>query len=282
MYYKKRQKLIKSEVVNLFKTTKETLRHYESVGLISPEIDEKKYRYYDIREMKRLRQIFLYRDLGFSIEQMKMIIDNGMENKEYKQMLSMQNEKLVDKIARLQETQYHISQLLDLLEDGSDKISFKVRHFSKRFYYVFNPFDSPFLESMKGYYDQFKTLIESPYYSERSLISIFPFSVMDEMKKEDSRMCIEMDKNLSHDGKDSLDFDSMILPEGHYLSVFYIFNEGKFNELGSVKQEIEAYISINNFAGIDDTIIEIEHPELSNSLEAGKTVYEIQLRVEKI
>ncbi len=282
MYYKKRQKLIKSEVVNLFKTTKETLRHYESVGLISPEIDEKKYRYYDIEEMKLLRQVFLYRDLGFSIEQMKMIIDNGMENNEYKQMLSIQNEKLVDKIARLQEIQYHISQLLELLEDGSDKISFKVRHFSKRYYYVFNPFDSPFLENMKGYYDQFKTLIESPYYSERSLISTFSFNVMDEMKKEDSRMCIEIDNKLFHDGKDRLDFDSMILPEGRYLSVFYIFNEGKFNGLKSVKQEIESYISINNFFGVDDTLIEIEHPELSISLATGKTVYELQLRIEKI
>ncbi len=33
----KREKLIKSEIVEMFDTTKEALRYYENVGLINPE-----------------------------------------------------------------------------------------------------------------------------------------------------------------------------------------------------------------------------------------------------
>jgi len=282
MKTKKRTKLIKSEVINLFKTTKETLRHYEKEGLISPEIDEKLYRYYDVDEMKRLRQVFLFKDLGFSIEEMKEIIDSKISDLDYKDLLIKQNRLLKNKIAYYQDIQYHITQLLEVLDEESFSLSFNIRTLDEKYYFVFNPFDSPFLDSMKAYYDQFKSIIESDYYSERALISIFPYSSMASFAKEDSNMCIELDKQSYYGELKNFECETLIMSKGLYLSVFYIFKDETFDELDQIKDKIDIYMKMNNLVVVEDKIIEIEHPELGISLSRDMTVYELQIRVERI
>ncbi len=276
-----RKKLIKSEVIHLFKTTKETLRHYEEKGLLTPEIDDKKYRYYDVEDMKRLRQIFMFRDLGFSIDQIKVFIDGGIEKQTYTDLLAFQNDALMEKIKDLQSLQQKTEQLLELLGEDAFEVSFRIKKFKVRKLSLFDPFNSPFIESMKAYYDMFKELIVTDFYTECSLMSLFDYDALSSFEKESSKMCIEITDEFLQTEDQENPFETLVLEEGLYLSVFYIFNEGDFSALSEVKVKIDRYLECHELRLRHQEVLEIEHPELSVSLADKQVVYEMQLCVEK-
>ena len=61
------------EVAKLSGVTIKTLYHYHKIGLLMPEsIAENSYRYYGEKELKRLQQILFYRELDFSLENIKI------------------------------------------------------------------------------------------------------------------------------------------------------------------------------------------------------------------
>ncbi|MPR36854.1 MerR family transcriptional regulator [Salmonirosea aquatica] len=54
-----------------------TLHHYDSIGLLKPSHrTEAGYRYYDEARLLRLQQILFYRELGFSLRQVREILDD--------------------------------------------------------------------------------------------------------------------------------------------------------------------------------------------------------------
>ncbi|MEK8126639.1 MerR family transcriptional regulator [Paenibacillus filicis] len=63
------------EVSELSKVTVKALHHYHKIGLLLPhEITEAGYRLYGIRELERLQEILLYRELDFPLEQIKRLL----------------------------------------------------------------------------------------------------------------------------------------------------------------------------------------------------------------
>ena len=57
--------------------TVKTLRHYEQIGLLSPnQVDEwTVYRYYDVSQMQQMSRILYFKKLGFSLEEIREIFD---------------------------------------------------------------------------------------------------------------------------------------------------------------------------------------------------------------
>jgi MerR family regulatory protein./MerR, DNA binding. len=77
-----------------------TIRYYDEVGLLKPvRINSSGYRIYGRKEVDRLQQIMFYRELGFSIEKIKEIIDSP-EFDEIKALKS-HREQLVNKRKQL-------------------------------------------------------------------------------------------------------------------------------------------------------------------------------------
>ena len=66
------------EISKICKVTKRTIRYYEHLGMIKPHvIDEKNsYRYYDSSALKVIQQIRYLLATGFSIEEIKGLIEN--------------------------------------------------------------------------------------------------------------------------------------------------------------------------------------------------------------
>ena len=60
------------------KVTVKTLRHYDEAGLLTPAyIDEETgYRYYTTDQLSQLHEIIALRQMGFSIPEIRSIIDN--------------------------------------------------------------------------------------------------------------------------------------------------------------------------------------------------------------
>lgn len=54
-----KEKYLIGEVCKLFNTTRDTLVHYEKIGLVTPKKDKGNgYRYYDIENLNSLTDIF--------------------------------------------------------------------------------------------------------------------------------------------------------------------------------------------------------------------------------
>lgn len=64
------------EFAKMMNTTKDTLFHYDKIGLFQPEIKkENDYRYYSVNQMELLEMIFLLRDLGMPLKEIKKFME---------------------------------------------------------------------------------------------------------------------------------------------------------------------------------------------------------------
>ena len=72
-------KLKIGEFSKLMQVTVKTLRHYEQKGLLAPdEVDEwTGYRYYSIGQMQKLQTIRDLQRLGFSLDEIKELYEDG-------------------------------------------------------------------------------------------------------------------------------------------------------------------------------------------------------------
>ena len=65
------------EVSRLTGVSVRTLHHYDAIGLLSPtKVTEAGYRLYDDRAMERLCLIIVWRELGFSLKEIREILDS--------------------------------------------------------------------------------------------------------------------------------------------------------------------------------------------------------------
>lgn len=63
--------------------TVKTLRHYEEIGLLIPnEVDQwSGYRYYDVSQLKKMSRIIYLKKLGFSLEQIREMFEDGCQTR---------------------------------------------------------------------------------------------------------------------------------------------------------------------------------------------------------
>ena len=86
MSHKTRLKI--GEFSRLMQVTVKTLRHYEQKELLIPnEVDEwTGYRYYSIGQMQKLNSIRQLQQLGFTLEEIKDLYDDGSHVPSVKQL----------------------------------------------------------------------------------------------------------------------------------------------------------------------------------------------------
>lgn len=272
----KRNNLIKSEVMKIFNTTKETLRHYENLGLINPEIDKQNYRYYDHSDIRKLRQIFYLRDLEISLDEIRRLEEGDIERDEYLELLYKHHRKLEEKQERLAMVLKDTEHLIHLLKQKDFKRSFSVNSQKKREYFLVESpdFDSP--PDMKTYYDLCVPYIDLGIYTERSFILIYPYKNLSHPLSIEGIQCLEIKKGRKVQMEQTTEF-----PEGLYLSVFYLFEDARKEDLIGLYDEIEEYMSEKKLRRVGDTVLEMEHPELSVMSRESQNVYELQIQVEK-
>src|SRR6056297_2638700 len=64
------------ELASLAHVSVRTIHHYDEIGLLVPsERSAAGYRLYGKREIERLHQILLYRELGFALEAIRRMLD---------------------------------------------------------------------------------------------------------------------------------------------------------------------------------------------------------------
>jgi predicted transcriptional regulator YdeE len=76
--------------------TVKTLRHYAQIGLLRPGWVDRftGYRYYTDEQLSRLNRILALKDLGFSLKQVGLLLDNDLQIDKLRAMLTMKQREL--------------------------------------------------------------------------------------------------------------------------------------------------------------------------------------------
>ena len=97
--------------------TVRTLHHYDEIGLLSPGgRSGAGHRRYDDADLERLQQILLYRELGFTLEEIGTILDDP--DVEARVHLRRHHRLLQDRITRLQEMAAAVEYMLEAQKVG--------------------------------------------------------------------------------------------------------------------------------------------------------------------
>jgi DNA-binding transcriptional MerR regulator len=84
------------EVAELVGVSIRTLHHYDQIGLLSPkEITDSGYRLYSEENLETLQQILFFKELGFTLKEIKKIINSPSFNRQ--EALILQRKMLIEK-----------------------------------------------------------------------------------------------------------------------------------------------------------------------------------------
>ncbi len=95
----------------------QTLRHYDDLGLLKPaEVDRfTGYRYYSASQLPRLNRILALKDLGFSLDQVARLLDEGVSPEQLRGMLRLrqaeQQARVEEERARLARVEARLNQI---------------------------------------------------------------------------------------------------------------------------------------------------------------------------
>lgn len=97
-----------NEIATLLATTADTVRYYTRLGLVTPGKSDNGYKFYSNSDQSRLRFILSARQLGFSVKDIKQILQEADHGKSACPMVR----KLIK--ARLDETEKQFQEMLQL------------------------------------------------------------------------------------------------------------------------------------------------------------------------
>jgi DNA-binding transcriptional MerR regulator len=95
-----------------------TLRYYDEMDLLKPvKVDTfTGYRFYSADQLPRLNRLLALKDLGFSLEQIKLMLADGLSLEQLRSMLTMQRSEVEKRLAGEQERLLRIESRLRQIE----------------------------------------------------------------------------------------------------------------------------------------------------------------------
>jgi MerR family transcriptional regulator, thiopeptide resistance regulator len=106
------------ETARLAKVSVRTLHHYDELGLLSPSArSDAGYRLYESTDLERLHQVLLFRELGFSLDDIRRIMLDPTFDRD--QALRAQRTLLAQKVTRAEAMLAAIDVALETTEKGT-------------------------------------------------------------------------------------------------------------------------------------------------------------------
>jgi effector-binding domain-containing protein len=102
------------EFAKLNKVTIKTLRYYDKLGLLKPIKTDTNtgYRFYSIDQMQNLNKIISFKNVGFSLDEIYLIITKNMKKDEIKNLLELKHIEISKKIEDNKSTLLHLEVLM--------------------------------------------------------------------------------------------------------------------------------------------------------------------------
>jgi len=101
-----------NEVCKLCGVSRRTLRYYDEIGLLPPSaVKESGYRQYDDASLLRLWHILFYKELGLSLDEIRVLLDSSKETE--KELLQKHKQMLLEKQSLLHKMTLSIDHILN-------------------------------------------------------------------------------------------------------------------------------------------------------------------------
>ncbi|MCU0480497.1 MAG: MerR family transcriptional regulator [Anaerolineae bacterium] len=107
-----------SEFSKLIYVPVKTLRYYDEIGLFSPAHVDKftGYRYYSMTQLPRFYRLIALKELGFSLEQIKRLLDENISLEQLRGMLRLRQSEMEQHLLAQQRQLSHVENTLKLIE----------------------------------------------------------------------------------------------------------------------------------------------------------------------
>ncbi|PES65432.1 MerR family transcriptional regulator [Bacillus cereus] len=266
-------KLTKSDVIKIFNTTKETLRFYEEKGLVQPKVGNNNYRLYGNEDLQRISQIFFCKDIGFSIEEIDLVINkrNIINN-----INILQNKKndIETEIYRFMKMQKKITRLLDLLQNRSRNFNeIQSVYFEERKYYHIKGEN---FNSVKSFFEKFRSIFKQGEFFQEQFITMCSIK---NLFNDDLGLSVYYpvlnDTEIEH-------VEILSIPAGNYLCVDYVCTEEHMDEIRrQIYTNITDYIERNGLQFRSCNVIETDLHELNLFYPEGQIIMNMQIPVEE-
>ena len=111
-----------SEFAQLAQVTVKTLHHYDNIGLLQPaSVDPfTNYRYYAVDQLPRIHRIMALRELGLSLEQIAIMLDDEVSSEEIRGMMDLRR---AEELQQMREARRQLSMIefhLQMIEAETD------------------------------------------------------------------------------------------------------------------------------------------------------------------
>jgi DNA-binding transcriptional MerR regulator/effector-binding domain-containing protein len=105
-----------------------TLRYYDQMGLLKPiEVDRfTGYRYYSVSQLPRLNRILALRGLGFTLEQIAEVLDDGLTPEQMRGMLRLRHAQISQHLVEMQDQLLEVENRLQQIEHESEISTYDV------------------------------------------------------------------------------------------------------------------------------------------------------------
>lgn len=104
------------QVSKLANVSVRTLHHYDEIGLLTPEfVTDAGYRIYTNQDLERLQQILFFKELDFSLQEIKNILDTPGFDK--KKALYTHKKLLIEKIKRIEKLIVSVEKTLEAIKN---------------------------------------------------------------------------------------------------------------------------------------------------------------------
>ncbi len=259
------------EISRLYKISSDILRHYDKIGLVSPDfIGENGYRYYSKKQIWKLNNIRNLRNIGVGLEDIKEFLDERNISSA-NDIIEFQLEKIEDKIKKLEELKEELTSKLENIE----------------FFKTFKDFNKPILKFIPK-----RKFLRSKGNFKQDWEIDFELKILNEKTEYDSDFILtnnEIGATLSKEnflkGEYSTfsetfiinDVKGEMLEEGYFLTIVF---RGSYKESYKYYEILKKYILENNLEVIGD-IYEIYHIEIHITEDENEYITEIQIPIKK-
>lgn len=263
-----------NEVAKMHNISKKALIHYDKIGLFKPQyVDEvNNYRYYDMKELPILKQIIYLKKIGFSLKEIKDLLDNR-DHDIMINALTIRDNEIVKEIEKLQELHKSIEYLLSFYKeakylDNNDLYKPSIKIFKQRkIFYLKCEQEASREEIMLTYRRALKRLQELNIFSHKEYGTIYLKEGIKSGLSSNVGSFISIPENLHIN-------EETIVEEGKYICMYK--DGGYYNE-EAVKFLLK-WIEENNYEVISD-IYEYSRIDYTFTKSVENMISELQVRV---
>ena len=217
-----------NEVSKLSGVSRRTLQYYDEIGLLPPSAVKKSgYRQYDDESLRRLWSILFYKELGISLDDIRLLLDNPKEME--KELILRHKQILLEKQAQLQKLLLSVDCILN------DKFDIS----------MLRDFDKNKIEAAKKIYaNEIQALMESGFFLPLVKSGILPGSVS--IVKNASKMMnsdfgkiialggevIQKFRTSMKDGPNSLEAKEAVVSYKEFINIWIPIDDNDFCKIG--------------------------------------------------